>query len=417
MKTKRVFYFVIALIGALILAACGAVNIDLGSSDAQSPETEGAVDGADASAQDSPAEAAVSGALVPDGVLVSTGNETSLTYLDVNGQVIAEIETPGIITLDADDAVIAGAVVPGEPMPPVIYRSWLPDQAIMANKNGQAVTLRPIDSFLSMTSAPGQPAVAFSEVLLNEDNYPHSFLYAGNPDNLGTVGSFYDLVDAPNYMALIPVGIETVGGEPQGVWYTKTGWGIGGADLIFPITRGLFFFDLTSGRNTQFIDAESGFQGISPDLGFAGLVDLDFEGNREMTVVNLTNNERTHFAPDPATDRGAGFAVFSPDSRYAAWLEAAGSMISDPYDFHPRVRVGDISSGGVVQVLDDSAAVVAINGAMVTFMRPAGWLSSESLLVEVRGQNWDDVTLLRFDIATGAVSVFASGSFISFGYQ
>jgi hypothetical protein len=103
-----------------------------------------------------------------------------------------------------------------------------------------------------MVAAPGAPAVAFSEVRINADNFPNGYLYAANPCNLDSVPAFFNLVDDPSYWALKPVGIRTVAGEAQGVWYVKTAWGIGGADLIFPINRGLYFFDLTNGDNVQF---------------------------------------------------------------------------------------------------------------------------------------------------------------------
>jgi len=287
----------------------------------------------------------------------------------------------------------------------------------MANTNGHISTLRQTNSFHSLTGATGQSALAFSEVLINSDNLPHSFLYAGNTANLSSVGSFYDLIDEPTYMALMPVGVEAVSSEPQGIWYTKTAWGIGGVDLIFPITRGLYFFDLTNGDNLQYLDTDRSFQGISPDLSHAGTVDFDMAGDRAMTVTNLTNNQHTSFALDPTSDRGSGFAVFSPNNQFAAWLEVSGSMISEPSNFHPRVRIGDIQNAGIVRDLVDATAAQAINGDQVTFMRPAGWLTNEILLVEVRGQDWGDVSLLRYDVNSGGLSIFSSGSFVGFGYQ
>jgi len=366
---------------------------------------------------DKPPETNQSDNLIPDGVLISTGNEASLTYLNENGQVMNEFQTPGIISVDREDVAIAGMFGQDASYPPIIYHSWLPDQGLMININGSVGTLRQTPSFFAIAGSPGQPAAAFSEVIINTDNNPESFLYAGNLENLGEVGYFYNLVDEPYYWALKPVGIQTVSGEAQGVWYVKSAWGIGGADLIFPINRGLYFFDLTNGDNTQYLGDDRSYQGISPDLSHAASVEISTEGKQEMTVHNLSNQQETEFALDQATDRGAGFAVFSPDNQYVAWLEATGSMISDPYDFHPRVRVGDTQSGGVVQSVEDQDAVQMINGNMLTMMQPAGWLNNETLLIEVRGENWDDVTLLRFDITNGTLSAFSSGSFISFGYQ
>ena len=417
MNFRKILINTIALIALLAFSSCQNVAIDLADNDTVMPDAASSQTDESNETEDFPAEIMGGGDLLPDGVLINTDNGVGLTYLDVNGQILSEIQTPGIGFADPGNVAIAGKVIPGGPLPPIIYRSWEPEGALMVNTNGHISTLRQINSFLSLKGAPGQSALAFSEVMISPDNFPHSFLYAGNAANLGSIESFYDLIDEPAYMALIPVGIEAVNDEPQGVWYTKTGWGIGGADLIFPITKGLYYFDLINGNNFQNIDADCSFQGISPDLSHAGTVDFDMAEDRAMTIINLSHMQKTSFALDPTSDRGAGFAVFSPGNQFAAWLEASGSMISEPSNFHPRVRIGDIQNGNVMRDLVDSVAAQAINSNQVTFMRPAGWLNDEILLVEVRGHDWEDVSLLRYDVLSGGLSVFSSGSFIGFGYQ
>jgi hypothetical protein len=411
MKNKHRLFCVTALVAQLMCTSCEGVLMDQ-TDEGQDPSAPAVSEPAGITQSEN-----LDRDLIPDGVLVNTDNQVSLTYLDIEGHITIEIQTPGIGSPDLDNVAIAGPMLPDQPFPPVVYRSWEPEQGLMANINGQVSTLRQTNSFLSIVSSPGEAPLAFSEIEMNEDNLPHSFLFSGDPGGLGKLSSFYDLVDAPYYWALKPVGVRTVGGQAQGVWYTKTGWGIGGADLIFPITKELFFFDLTNGDNKVYLGVDRSFQGISPDLSYAGSVDVDMNANRAMTVINLTNSQQTIFPLDPSSDRGAGWVVFSPDNQFAGWMEASGSMISDPYDFHPRVRVGDIKNGGVVASLEADQALSAINGSVVSFMRPAGWLNNTTMLIEVRGENWRDATLLRFDITNGTISVFASGSFVTFGYQ
>ena len=418
MNFNKIIVNTIALVTLLAFSSCQNVTIDLADEDAKSPDAAASQADESNETEDFPAENMGSGDLLPDGVLVNMDNGVGLTYLDVNGHILSEIQTPGIGgSVDPENVAIADTVIPGQPLPTIIYRSWEPEQSLMANTNGQTSTLRLTNSFLSLSGAPGQSALAFSEVMISPDNFPHSFLYAGNAVNLNSVESFYDLIDEPTYMALMAVGVEAISDEPQGVWYTKTGWGIGGADLIFPITRGLYFFDLTNENNLQYIDADRSFQGISPDLSYAGTVDFDMEGDRAITVINLANSHQTSFALDPASDRGAGFTVFSPNNQFAAWLEANGSMISEPFNFHPLVRIGDVQNGDIVKDLVDAAAVQAINVDRASFMRPVGWLTNEILLVEVRGKDWGDVSLLRYDVISGGLSLFSSGNFVGFGYQ
>jgi hypothetical protein len=417
MNFKKITITTIALVTLFSFISCQNGQIDLADGNTEMAEPATSQESENSELENPIGDITISGDLIPDGVLVSTDNDDGLIYLDSNGQILSEIHTPGIGYIDPDSITIAGAIIPGQPLPPIIFRSWEPEQGLMANTNGQISTLRQTNSFLSLKAAPGQSAIAFSEVLYSPENFPHSFLYAGNSTNLDSVGSFFDLIDEPTYMALMPAGIEAINGEPQGVWYTKTAWGIGGVDLIFPITRGLYFFDLTNGDNLQYIDPDHSFQGISPDLSYAGTVDFDMAGDRAMTVVNLTSNQKTTFAMGSSSDRGSGFAVFSPDNKFAAWLEASGSMVSEPSNFHPRVRIGDVQNGGVVRDLLDTSAVQAINGGQVTFMRPAGWLNNEILLVEVRGQDWKNASLLQYGVLSGGLSIFSSGSFAGFGYQ
>ena len=416
MNYKKIIITTIALVTLFSFISCQNGSVDLADNNTEILDTITTQD-ENSELENSTEKNIISGDLIPDGVLINTDNGVGLTYLDTNGQILSEIQTPGIGYVDPDSVAFAGAIIPGQPLPPIIYRSWEPEQALMVNTNGQISTYRLTNSFLSLKAAPGQSAITFSEVMYSPENFPHSFLYAANSTNSGNVESFYDLIDEPTYMALMPAGIEAINGEPQGVWYTKTAWGIGGADLIFPITRGLYFTDLTNGENLQYIDPDRSFQGISPDLSHVGTVDFDMAGDRAMTVVNLTSSQKTIFSLDSTSDRGAGFAVFSPNNQFAAWLEASGSMISEPSNFHPRVRIGDIKNGGVVRDLLDTSAAQAINGDQVTFMRPAGWLDNETLLVEVRNQDWETVSLLRYNVSSGGLSIFSSGSFAGFGYQ
>ncbi len=78
-------------------------------------------------------------------------------------------------------------------------------------------------------------------------------------------------------MVLLPVAVEAAGGQPQGVWYVQTAWGIGGVDLIYPINRGLYFYDLTTGENGMALNPDCNFQGISPDLTLAACIASSYQ--------------------------------------------------------------------------------------------------------------------------------------------
>jgi len=372
MNNARKFQLLLVLAAMLLISGCQTISIDFTAAGDESPDEVAGEHAAQSQEEEF--------SLIPAGLLVNTGEEDALTYVDASGQIVGDISTPGIVAAEIDDAALGGRVVSGETFTELVYRAWTPEQALMVNINGKISTLRSSNTFLALAASP-DGALAFAEVRMTSDNYPHGYLYAGTIETIANTGSFYDLVDAPNYMVITPVAVESTAGEPQGVFYTKAAWGIGG-----------------------------------PDMSMSGYVDYDLNGNRSMTVRSIQNGTDINFPLDPKSDRGAGFAVFSPDNGHTAWLEAAGSMISDPYDFQPFVRIGEISSGEVVHVIDDAMARDALNAPLVTFMRPAGWLTNDTLLVEVRGENWSDASLLSYNISTGDLSVFTSGSFVGFAY-
>ncbi len=350
------------------------------------------------------------------GVLVNPDNNSGLLYFNSNGQLTAEIQTPGLGSADSQDIILVESSSSSGEQVTLIYHCWDPEQAIMLNQNGNISTLRNSIAFLAMAGAAGQDAVAFSEVLI-EDNVPHSYLYAGSLNNLASLTPFYDLKDEYTQMALMPVAVDADNGSLRGVWYTKTAWGIGGVDLIYPITRGLYYFDLTSEDNLLYMNEDRNFQGISADQAKAGSVPFNTESDQSMTVTDLNSGQVLQFSLKPTSDRGAGYAVFSPDSQYTAWLEASGSFASDPVSYRSVVRVGNLSSEIVDFELEDTAISQAISSAAVSFMKPVGWLDAQTLLIEARGEDWGKTYLVRFNLANQSLTLFSKGSFAGFGYH
>ena len=352
---------------------------------------------------------------LPDGVLVDPGDESSLNYFDVNGNLAAELNTPGKGSADPQHVHLAGSSISEGFAIPVIYHSWDPGQALLVTLHNDIHVLRASDYFYSLAGAPGQSAIAFSEVMI-EENVPHSYLYAGDLDNLDATVQFYDLVDETTQMALRPVAMYAIDSNPQGVWYTKAAWGIGGADLIYDITRGLYYYDLTTGNNMQYLDTERNFQGISPDQTMAASIPFDFDSDRSMTVTNLSNSQNLNFPLKSSSDRGAGYAIFSHDNQYIAWLEASGSYMDQPVSYQSVVRIGDLASGNMVVEIEDSIISQYINGNTVSFMKPVGWLDNQTLLIQVHGEDWGQTSLMAYSMTDNTLAHFCDGSFVGFAY-
>ena len=351
----------------------------------------------------------------PSGVCAKDAANDILACFDVNGQPLATLQVTGIGSSDPQGMHIAGALTTGAAIPPAVYRSWEPEQALLVSANGITTTLRKTNAFLALAGAAGQPVLAFSEVTY-EENASHSYLFAGTLQALGSTAAFYDLKDDQTGMALMPVAVEAVGEEAQKVWYTNTAWGIGGADLIYPINRGLYVFDLATGQNMQALDTERNFQGISPDNTMAGSISFDFKGDHSMRVTNLVTSQMVNFPLNPSSGRGAGYAVFSIDGKYAAWLEASGSMIAEPPNFQTRIRVGDIEIGEVVYEVDLTMAAQALGWERASFMKPVGWLDTQTLVIEARGNDRDTASLVKYELASGSLTLLCQGSFAGFAY-
>jgi hypothetical protein len=118
----------------------------------------------------------------------------------------------------------------------------------------------------------------------------------------------------------------------------------------------------------------------------------------------------------PASEpRGAGNAFFSPDAQYVAWMEGDGRQMAETPDFKTTVRVGQ-QDGTVVADLpmnrfEDVAGIGSISRA-----EPVEWLDNQTVIVQVRGQEWSQTALLRYNVVSKAASYLAPGEFLGLMY-
>jgi hypothetical protein len=405
-------FFGILIAGALVLSGCG-IQVEF-----QSPTAEPAAPPVEGDEVAPPVEASAEEILLakitPSGVLVLSSENQMLTLVDAQGTEITTVSLPDIGGSDPRNLHLAGSWTLGQPIPPVIYQAFQPEQAIRSSSGATLRQLPQMDGMMGLAGAAGQPAFAFASISY-DGGFPISRIYAGTPDSITDASALYEWQDDQMGMVLLPVAIESAGGQPQGVWYVQTAWGIGGVDLIYPINRGLYFYDLTTGENRVALNTDRNFQGISPDRKMAASVPFDGGGNKPMSVHDLVSGTVIELALNPSTDRGAGYAVFSPSSRFVSWLEAKGSLTGDP-EFMPRIRVADSADGHILAELDKTVAAQAAGWGQVSWMKPVGFLNDRTVLVEARGENWGTVVVLAFDIASNSMSLFHAGSYSGFAY-
>ena len=412
MKTIQTTFARIILSLTFILCACSTSEIIIPEATVI-PQAE-AVFTAEPTT-DEPLEITPIDDLLPAGVLTSIDEGDSVSLYDLEGNLIDSVLTPGLVSPDPESIHIAGGLHEDKQFPPLIYRNWNTDQALIYLERGTAEKIRGTGSFLAMAGAKGEPSIAFSEIDW-EGETPRSYLFAGNHETISSAAPLAEFTDEKTGMVLKPVGVTVLNKNINEILYTKTAWGIGGIDFIFSIQRGLFLYDLGSGKIRTILSDSRNFQGISPDFSFSASTDFGI-GETGPLLVSLTEQNRSvQFPLHPESDRGAGFVVFSPNNQNAAWMEAQGSITSYEENFSARVRVGEILTGSIIQEVDNTTAAAYLGWEEVQQLKPVAWLDNETVIVQARGADWSNPTLILLDSDTGKLSYFCAGVFLELVY-
>ena len=108
---------------------------------------------------------------------------------------------------------------------------------------------------------------------------------------------------------------------------------------------------------------------------------------------------------------------FSPDNTQVAWLEGSGFQMSDTPNFHAVLRVAPTSADvQLVKQKTDTEFANAV-GLPNLWIRPATWLDNTNLLVEGRGNTWEEAYLLKLNTESGAITLFAKGVYLGKYYS
>ena len=358
----------------------------------------------------------VSAVKLPKGLFVDTHDNNGITYFNIQGQSITELNTPNLPAPnnELEHVVIAGSIAPGANQVPVVYWTNNPDPALMLNKNNQVSVLLKANNIAETAGAPGQAILAYSTA----DSQNNSFLnklYVGTLDTIPTAKAVISLQAIDCFCTLTPLTVEAVNNTVKGVWYTMSPTGLGGVGF-YP-NNGLYFYDYSSGETKQYLDSKQNFRSLSLDHSLAAIMDNSDRANQKFKVVDLNTNTSFNLALDAGSTNGGGAVQFSPDNRFMAWEESSGTTMSDTPDYHSRVRVAQLGdTPGLVRDLTDSTVTKALGISEVMDVIPVGWLDNQTLLVQVNG--YDQLgTVAKLDMASGTISNFIKGSFIAFAYE
>jgi len=348
----------------------------------------------------------------PAAFMTTTGDGSVVTFYDLNGQPLGSAQTPGLRRGLENSLHAAGPFAGSLSDLPLIFRTFDNNGDLKQSLNNQITTLFPGPEVSYLQGVPGKYALVYATVNWGENLT--SYLYARTTSGSGA-SWFWERSD-PMGTALYPVAVEGDNDAVQAVFYTLRPWGIGG-DIVFPPQAGLFKISLQNLSEELILTEDFTLIGLSPDHSVVAYTDqnnLVQDPHTRITLYDLTTTTMVPIDLSASSERGAGYAVFSPDNEYVAWMEGSGWSMAETPNFHSRVRIAD-RNGNILAELPDSMFASVAGDPTVNWVEPVGWLDGESLLVQVSGyRDISPLVKVRFD--GSGMAYLASGSFLDFVY-
>ncbi len=354
----------------------------------------------------------------PSGFVAVAGDQLSVTICNLQGQALAVVRAPGMSVGSPPSSVhVMGSVVGNADNVPVIFVNIENQGRIMHNLNDEIDVLVPGPDVANLSGSPGEDTFTFTMDWRLDDGSSISQLHVYNPAARNAT-QVHEWIDA-NSTVIFPLAINSAeASNPNEIWFTHRLWGIGG-DIVFPPQEGLFHFDLTSQQETMVLTTSFNPVGLSPDQAWVAYVPKDQgfgEGaDLQLTLYDLISGLMVQIPLDSGSDRGAGYAVFSPDDGYVAWMEGSGWQVAETPNFTSLVRIADLNGNSLASLPVETLA--SVTGVVnPTWAKPVGWLDAETLLVEIRGDDWNNPALVRVRFDGSGIAYLASGSFAGFVY-
>jgi hypothetical protein len=277
---------------------------------------------------------------------------------------------------------VGGRMPAGAIQIPLIFYSFTDSGSLKVDLNAVDTNIRSVSTFLGLAGAAGKPIVAYSEIVGGGSSPYTSQILVGSPDSLPTAVPILTR-DASYAVVLYPLAVAANGDQAAGVWYTRTPNGIG--DATFPVYQGLSYYDIAGQKSSEVLTEDQNPAGMSPDLTWAAFTVAPGHGSDQgaaLNLIDLASKQTTTLPIDPSSVLGSGYAVFSPDNQYVAWMEASGSA---PEAVKTEIRIARVDGSGTPVTVDAAALASVTGGWPVLWEKPAGWLDNDTLLVQLEG--------------------------------
>jgi hypothetical protein len=350
---------------------------------------------------------------LPNGIAALVMASGNVVYYDLQGNSLGEIQATQLGLTPYQRAVVTGSLKlsPEILLPSLVYYDINNGGELWVNINNTPSLVGAAPNLLNIISVPAKPTVAFT-LLEYMDAGLRSLLYLGDYQGITTTDPILETTTTNSY-AIQSLAIATANGQPAGEWYTSVPYGIGG-DIVFAPRRSLNYLNLADSQTTNYLDNTKAPIAISDDQTWVAYTPA--RGVGPITIMhNYDPSTVVTFPLKTDSDRGAGDAVFSSNNQYIAWREASGSIADQPSTFRETVRIGTVD-GNIVNEIPDSALLAATGFPDIGWVIPVGWLDTNTLAVEVRAFNVENICILRVNIDGTSISNLATGSFIGFLY-
>ena len=281
------------------------------------------------------------------------------------------------------------------------------------NQAGQISNLIDFPAQVVVTSLMGVPSrstIAYSILQPSPDGVSlRTEIFVGDYTTIASASPVL-VVDSTESRYAIPLAIHRDANEKaNGVWYTFGLFGIGG-DSMTDERKGLYYLDLSTGEQTEFLSMGCQFSGLSIGQNWA-----TWFYNGSVHAADLHTGQEIAYSLTRGNDRAA-YASISPAEGYLAWLEGKGWGYDGTLDTILRIAT---LNGIILEEFPVSAfAEVSGLGANIVIV-PLGWMSpeNENLLVAVIGASTDQSALVYVDVNGGKLTpLLANGVFAGFAY-
>lgn len=348
---------------------------------------------------------------LPYAVIARPNNGQNLVLFARDGSVLGDWVFDG---LPPTRAILAGSAADLSSIPLIFLGAENNQPCIQMIQDGQTsrlVNLTFRTNVPELIGAPGQPFMAYSADQPDlENNMLTSQIYAGTYQDITQSKPVLSITNNESYVT-VPVALRVENVQLVGIWFVQQMTGIGG-DVFMNSRGGLYYLDLASGVSYELLPLENKFSSLSISQT---LVAWYKPGTQPaVQVTNLQSGKTTEFPLLADSERGAVRAFISPSNSYVVWMEGKG--IEWDNNLRTTLRIGTTDGTIIAQFADAAFSEISGLGSDVRSV-PLGWLDEQTVLVQAYIPSKDGPgVILRLDVLTGEMAVYAEGLFVNFAY-